>query len=82
MNVRPNFGIGLFQCKSSTTKPFFMNVRKHLISNIKVKDFKKFYVIFTPDTPIFTVQYFRENSEIDTRVRHIVQAETEGWSNF
>jgi len=67
-----------FQCKLPTTTPFFINVRKHFILNIRVKVFKKFYVIFTPETPIFTVQYFRENSIIDTRVRHIIQAETEG----
>jgi len=50
-----------------------MNMRKHFILNIKVKGFKKIYVIFTPETPIFTIQDFHENSVIDTRVPHIVQ---------
>jgi len=54
-----------------------MNMRKHFILNMKVKGFKKFYFIFTPETPTFTVQDFCENSVIDTRVPHIVQAETQ-----
>jgi len=56
-------------------------MRKHFILNINVKGFKKFYVIFTPEKPVFTVQDFRENPVIDTRVPHVVETETQGWSN-
>jgi hypothetical protein len=55
-----------------------MNVRKHFVLNIKVNRFKKFYVIFTQETPILTAQDFREISGTDTRFPHIVRAETEG----
>jgi hypothetical protein len=52
-----------------------MNVRQHIILNIKVAGVKKFYVIFTPETTTFIVQDFRENSIIITMVPHIVRAD-------
>jgi hypothetical protein len=50
-----------------------MNVRQHIILNIKVAGVKKFYVIFTPETTTFIVQDFRKNSVIIVMVPHIVR---------